>query len=244
MIDVILPVWATDEETMRLTEASITLLRKTPNLRLIIIDNASTIGGGQMREWADIYIRNKINLGYAKAMNQGFRIAETGLVVVVENDVFVGENWLPVAEEILKDPKVGSCHFRMIEYGQPHVNGDKTFLKGRERWISAPFYVIKKKAIPEGGYDEGYGLGGYEDWDIFHRMRHLNGWINAYTTKSCFQHLHSYTQNKLDQTERAKGDIERRNYFKSKFGEYPEDIWNKKYPEQMAMNYFAVLQEL
>src|SRR3990167_10252690 len=121
--DVIVPVWITDEETLALTEAAVASL--VPRERLIIVDNASTLGGGKLREMADVYIRNKENLGYAKAVNQGLKLAGE-IVVVSNNDVRVSPNWWEVSQEILKDFLVGTIHFRMIPYDSPFNLGSET----------------------------------------------------------------------------------------------------------------------
>ncbi len=80
-----------------------------------------------------------------------------------------------------------------------------------------------------------YGLGSYDDWCFWHRVRHLNGWITAYTNKSEYQHWGAWSLNQLG--DRNKRDTENREKFKEIYGEYPEDIWAKKYPKQMAAHY-------
>src|SRR5689334_15620135 len=88
LVDVIMPVWAIDDETMVLTKNAVDSLRVTP-IRLIIIDNGSTVGGGLMRQWADVYVRNKENLGYAKAVNQGLMLCRGKTVAIANNDIRV-----------------------------------------------------------------------------------------------------------------------------------------------------------
>lgn len=236
MIDVIIPVWAKNADFLPITKAAIDSI-STHGARVLIVDNGSTVGKGALKEWSDVYIRNEINFGYAKAVNQGIRKSKGKLLAIGSNDIRVSPNWLRVAKEIFKDPMVGSVHYRMLYYDEEMVYGDKVYKTGKERFCTSPFFVIRRKALPKGLYDENYGLGGYEDWDFWHRVRHLNKWQTAYTTKACYQHFDSFTQNILDQKERAKEDIRRRDYFRGKFGKYPEEIWWDYYPGQMATDW-------
>jgi GT2 family glycosyltransferase len=64
---------------------------------LIMIDNASTPQTFQWLEkqdFIDVLIRNKENLGFIKAANQGMRIARGKHIVLVNNDVIFTPNWL------------------------------------------------------------------------------------------------------------------------------------------------------
>ena len=103
-MDVIMPVFILDHETLQLTEAAIESLG---DVNLILIDNGSLFGGGKLREWADVYIRNRENLGYAKAVNQGLKLADM-MVAVANNDIIVSPNWKEVAYEALREPGVRS----------------------------------------------------------------------------------------------------------------------------------------
>lgn len=210
---------------------------------LIIVDNGSTLGSGFLRSKADIYIRNVKNIGYPAAVNQALKLAHGDYIAIANNDIRVSPNWREIAEEILQDTSVGSVHFRMINYEEPISLGDKTWVEGRERWCSASFFVICKEAFV--GYDESYKEGGFDDWDFFHRMRHIEGWRTAYTTKACYQHAHSMTYKTIDVNNlRAERDQKNKEHFKSKFGKYAEDIWAEKYPDQMGEDYYGFFKTL
>ncbi len=243
MIDIILPVFIITQDLLKLTEDAVKSIKETaPEHRLIIVDNGSPMAGGWLRSIADVYVLNKENKGYAIAMNQGFALSNSDFVVVTQNDTLLSPGWAETAFSILDDPTVGSVHFRMIPYGSPMEIGDKTFITGRERWCTAAFYVIRKEAIGK-GYDLGFGIAGYEDWDFFYNMR-KEGWKTAYTTKACYQHLDSSTQLKFDQSERRAKDVGRREHFKEKWGAYPEEALVKLYPEQMRMPYYEEFKKL
>lgn len=231
---IIIPVWAIDAETINITEEAINSLQGN---EIVIVDNGSTVGGGQLREWADLYIRNKTNLGYAKAVNQGLKL--TGFPVVVSNnDIRVSPNWSEVTEEILKDPDVGTVHYRMTLYDEPFKYGAHTWKTGRERWCTGSFFVINKEMY----FDENF-LNSYDDWDLQTRMR-AEGYKTVYTTKASYQHFDSFTQKKIVNTEREERNQRNREYYKSKHKEYPEELYMRMFPEQFARDWRTGFNEL
>ena len=235
-ISVVLPVWITNDELYSLTGKALESLMNSQGwgkCELIIIDNASPIGADQLLSLADIYIRNKVNLGYVKAINQGLKLSQGSLIAVPNNDTRISPNWIQVAKEVFqRDPKAGSLHFKMVGYNEPFNLGDAVWDKGKERWCQCSWFIWRKKAADQiQGLDENYGLGGYDDWDWLLRMRR-KGWKSMYTNAAAFQHKDSSTQNILDQEKRKMSDNKNYEYFKSKFGEYPDKMWERLYPEQ------------
>ena len=81
------------------------LLERTPReeYQLIIIDNGSTIDKESIEsDWmtleeywghADILIRNKQNLGFGPACNQGFYLSKGKYIFCLNNDIIVWEGW-------------------------------------------------------------------------------------------------------------------------------------------------------
>lgn len=230
MISVILPVWINDEKIYNLTRNTLNSL--SGDVELITIDNASSMGSDQLLKVSHIYLKNKENLGYVKAVNQGLELASGDLVAVANNDIRVSPNWWQVTQEIFdKLPKAGSLHFKMHHYDEPMDLYDSVWDSGKEKWCHCSFFVWRKKAIDEiGRMDENFGLGGYDDYDWQFRMR-AKGWKTVYTNGAGFQHKDSSTQNLLDQEKRKKSDNKNYEYFKKKHGEYPDLLWNKSFPD-------------
>ena len=224
---VIMPCYIVNEELGKLTENAIQSFQQT---HLIIIDNASPVGGGYLRFEADTYIRNQENLGYAKAVNQGLKLANTEYVAIANNDIRVSPNWKEVAKEVLSEKDVYSCHFRMTDYDTPFEYGNSVIYRGKERWCHGSFYVIKGEPLL---LDESY-LNSYDDWDLFHRVR-MSGKKQAYTDKACFQHKHSTTQQLIP--EREENDRKNKEYFREKWGDYAENLFAKEFPKQMKEDY-------
>jgi GT2 family glycosyltransferase len=223
---IILPCYLKDQELVDLTVAAVESLRGN---EITIIDNGSPMGGGLLRELADEYIRNKTNLGYAKAVNQGLKLHMGEVVAVANNDVRVGKNWMDVANEIMKDPLVCSVHFRMIPYNQPWNPGNETWIQGKERWCSSSFFVVMARQL----YDNKF-LNSYDDYDYWYRWRQ-KGFRQAYTNKAEYQHLDSSTVQRIPK--HAEVNTENYEYYKKKHGEYPDIQFANDFPEQMNINY-------
>jgi len=112
------------------------IIKVTPKhlYELIIIDNGSEVTGDYMLdifdggptgwawknkedvltpdwiwEQADILIRNKKNVGFGKAMNQGVAVARGDYIIPLNNDILVWEGWL---ESMVKSFEDGSEQFK------------------------------------------------------------------------------------------------------------------------------------
>lgn len=229
MFDVtcVIPAWTINDQVQKMTENAIESIAGTP---LIIVDNASPQGGGYLRSKADIYVRNKENLGFAKAVNQGIKLAQTRYVAIVSTDVRVSPNWKEAAEGVFSTSNTFSCHFRMTNYDIPFKGGHTTAFSGKERWCTAAFFVLDKEKNLL--FDERF-FNSYEDWDLFFRVR-KEGYYTAYTDKACYQHAHSFTQKFVGfpKTEDNK------ELFKQIHGDYAEELFAKQFPDQVAKNYW------
>ena len=222
-IKVIMPCWIINEELLTLTQSAVESLG---DVELIIIDNGSPMGGGYLRSVASTYIRNKENLGYARAVNQGLKLCNKGeLVCVSNNDIRVSDKWQEIAKEIMKDEKVGSVHFRMIGYNEPFTKGENNWIGGKERWCTSSFFVVRNVQL----YDENY-FNSYDDWDWWLKLRQ-KGYLQAYTNIAQYQHKDSFTQQFIPQ--RGANDTRNREYFKSKHGDYPEVLFEKEFPGEL-----------
>ena len=66
---------------------------------LILIDNGSVHSQELLRKYADVLIVNRENLGFAKAVNQGIRIAKGEWIIQMNNDIWVWDGWLEAARK-------------------------------------------------------------------------------------------------------------------------------------------------
>jgi GT2 family glycosyltransferase len=224
---VIIPAWIINEQLIELTRNAVASIRQDKDVQIIIIDNGSPMGGGLLRELADIYIRNKENLGYAKAVNQGLKLCDNNdIVAISNNDIRVPANWQSIALPIFENNCIGSVHFRMIPYDQPFNPGHDTWIGGKERWCTSSFFLTRNMQL----YDENF-INNCDDWDKHKRMRKA-GYKQAYTNKVEYQHKDSFTQKLV--TKRSENDIKSREYFKLKWGATPEEDFEKEFPGELA----------
>lgn len=232
---VVMPVYNTCKEIHDLTEMAIESIKPD---RLIIVDNGSTFASEYLKDVADVYIRNEKNMGYPYAVNQGIGASNSKLICISNNDVRVPDNIFKVAIEILQDTKVASVHFKMIPYDREFTYGDKVWITGKERWCTSSFFIIKREAIPEGGYDENFGMGGVDDFDFWLRVRN-NGWKTAYTNRSCYQHFGSWTLSKVAESEKT---VRNSAYFTKKWGKHQDELFRELYPDQYAIDYWEGME--
>ena len=226
---VVMPTHIINDRHIDLTKAAVASFGE---VELIVIDDCSPMGGGYLRSIADTYVRNKSNLGYGRSVNKGLRLATTSYIAIANNDIIVSPNWQEVTEEVFKNEDAYSCHFRMTKYDAPFEYGNKILYSGKERWCHASFFVINRtKALFM--YDEQY-INTFDDWDYFQMVRKA-GFKQAYTDKAQFRHLDSSTIPLIPkQGETTKKNYE---YFKSKWGDTPEALFAKDFPDQMKVFY-------
>jgi GT2 family glycosyltransferase len=109
------------------------------NFEIIIVDNGSTDGSVEMIEELRIknkglrIIKNKKNLGFAKANNQGIRKAAGDYVFLLNSDTFLKKNSLLKLVEFAKDhPQAGGVGPRLL-------NKD-----GSKQPSVAPFFTLPR----------------------------------------------------------------------------------------------------
>lgn len=248
-VSYICPVWVNDQETLDLTVTAILSFKiAVPDAELVIIDNASTMGGGFFRQEATTYVRNSENLGFCPAVNQGYKLCHGDLIAVVNNDILVAPEWLKVAEEVFDHDQVGTLHFRMIPYNDPFIYGSGVAYEGKERWCTNSFFVISRYFLDQlkevekelepfpGLIDEHYGRGIYDDYDFAWRI-HIAGFKRAYTDKVSYRHMMTHSFNKLPSEQRKKEIQANLDYFINKWGKDPEELFSKTWPKQWAVSY-------
>ena len=86
----------------------------TPLNRLVVVDNGSTDGTSEFLQSlsGDVQvIRNRENLGFAKASNQGARAARGKYLVFLNNDTIPLKGWLTaLVNEDRKSTRLNSSH--------------------------------------------------------------------------------------------------------------------------------------
>lgn len=184
------------------------LIERTPRelYELILIDNGSNLyidpnfeadysfdGMGTEPYWnkADILIKNKENLGFGPACNQGFAVARGEYIVCLNNDVIVFDGWLDSLLEVFVhsnlNPRPGVVMPALARETRDarealkltevdlSANYDKLGVGAEfgSLWI-APKKLLKKIANNRDGYqifDENFKMGMGEDRLLWEEVR-------------------------------------------------------------------------
>jgi GT2 family glycosyltransferase len=146
---VVMPCFNTEKEIHDLTEMAVESMRSAGDIKLIIVDNGSTFAPKALEKLADIYIRNETNLGYPKAVNQGLKKVESDVVCIANNDIRVPKGIFDLKNELTKYPKIGSLHFKMIDYDQPFDFGMRFSRLAKSDGVLHHFSLLKQKLSPK-----------------------------------------------------------------------------------------------
>lgn len=187
--DIIIPVWNNLGFTRECVES---VFRNTRfAFRLIIIDNASDIlAADYLRGLANgkkekvLLVRNNVNQGFVKAVNEGIRRSDADYLCLLNNDTKVTKGWLEEMVKVAgKSREIGIVNANSntlgcrTEPGQSIeslaeslkvFSGDHTDLA----WATGFCMLIKREVIDKIGlFDEIYGMGTFEDADFSKRAR-------------------------------------------------------------------------
>lgn len=96
-------------------------LSQEPNSEIIIIDNHSRDGTTNYLSNYDCTVKiNKANLGFAKAHNQGARIAQGDYLLLLNNDTTITPGFIEKMRQVFdKDPQIGIVGCLIYTMGTP-----------------------------------------------------------------------------------------------------------------------------
>lgn len=175
------------------------LLRYTTygNYEIIFVDNGSTdatreyLRGLQAQHNNITVILNDKNLGFAKANNQGMRVATGDYVLLLNNDVVLAENWLERLVYCLEsDPRIGvvgpvtnhAVGQQVVDmpgrHDEPSIRkfAHLQAMRNAGVWFETHRIIgfcmlVRKRVIEQiGMLDERFGPGGFEDYDFCLRI--------------------------------------------------------------------------
>jgi len=190
-VDIITVVSGGLEVTKNYAE-SIIANTKVP-FRLIAVDNKSdSVTAGYLKGLKDnlkdnfILIENNENLGWIKAVNQGFKISTAPYVCVMNNDVIVSDRWLDNMVDIMdKNQRIGLMNPRWEKGSFKGLRGEYI----ETDWCRGFCVLIKREVIDKiGGFDEAYGFGYWEDHDFSVRAIKA-GYICGLALNSFAEHI-------------------------------------------------------
>lgn len=186
--DIIIPIWNQFEFTRDCIES---IIRSTSYpFRLILIDNGSTDGTGQYleslksRDSLNVeLIRNTENLGFVKAVNQGFKISKAPYVCILNNDTIAACGWLERMVDFAQAHKDAGlinprCNGHLDTPIETYARMLATY-KGQYMEVNQCqgfCMLIKRELIDKIGYlDEAFVIGGFDDTDYSMRA-HMAGY--------------------------------------------------------------------
>jgi GT2 family glycosyltransferase len=223
-----------DQLCLRNCADSIERHTKPGACELIIVDNGSARGAA--RELAEIrnrskfpvrIIRNKRNRFFGPANNQGLAAVKHPFVLFLNADTIVTPGWLPsMLSAMNSDPRlaiVGPMTNSAV--GLQMVNNSCSEPRELRRWFARwkngrfaevrivpwiiGFCVLMPReiAVRLGGFDELYGPGGYEDYDLCLKAR-LAGYEIAIASRAYVHHLGGRGYSGMDYDEMRKSNRE------------------------------------
>jgi len=218
---IVIPVFNQAELTKQCLAALPAATGDSLHYEVIIVDNASTDGtaafletlGGDVR-----IIRNRENLGFAKACNQGGRAATGEYIVFLNNDTIPKAGWLEALVRGVEEDGADICGARLLYpdnrvqhagvafdergIGYHIFNGfpanhpavmEKRFMQ----CVTGACLLLRRQLFTElGGFDEGY-RNGYEDVDLCLRSGE-KGYRVLYVPESVVTHFEESTPGRKD----------------------------------------------
>lgn len=189
---------------------------KTP-YEIIFVQNGSREEGGVVEEFnqpsykqihCEKFIANKKNLGYAKAVNQGIRIAEGEYIAIINNDTMVFDHWLEDMQEALNNgldlvmaqPMYGMPFARAIEANQFREEAlGKSVSECFDAFRDFSCVLTKQEVFQKVGlFNEAFFAYG-EDLDLIRRIEKASGRV-ASTKRTRIYHCIGATSSSMPET--------------------------------------------
>jgi len=227
--DIVIPVWNERE----VTEKCVNALKRYTRYpyRLIIVDNGSEYKTSEYlkslrKDFPDyLLIRNRTNLGFVKAANQGMKRSNSPYVCLLNNDAYVTDHWLAdLVMGIEEGPRqIGLANPSSNVFGIDSPDGEIYELEELDS-CKGFCMIIKHEVIKRIGYfDEIYGMGYFEEKDFAKRAKSA-GYISVRVKSSFVYHEDRLSFDKI---------AERDSIFKKN-----ESIYNKKWGSSFNIAFF------
>jgi GT2 family glycosyltransferase len=199
LVSIVIPVYNRWDLTKQCLE---TIAAHTPEPHeIIIVDNGSTDGTATAAKGAGcLLITNTENLGFPTAVNQGIEAATGEFVCVLNNDTEVTGGWLTALLAALEVPGTAIVGPRSNQIAglQRVPNAPGMDERGAARrwaaeWTAAAedrtwqtarlvgFCLLARRETFErvGGFDQGFGIGNYEDDELGNRIQGQGGTLRV-----------------------------------------------------------------
>jgi GT2 family glycosyltransferase len=189
-VSIVIPVhnrWDLTEACLRSIAAHTTV-----DHEIIIVDNGSTDETAAALRSLDVtVVQNRTNRGFPAAVNQGIQASSGEFVCVLNNDTEVTEGWIEGLQRALAVPGTGMVGPRsnriagLQRIPDGPAAADPAVHEWAARWVEGRdgrtweisrligFCLLLRRDVLEeiGGFDEGFGIGNYEDDELGDRLR-------------------------------------------------------------------------
>lgn len=189
-------------DTVRTCIMNIRYFSDLDDVEFIVSDDASEFGADELREHADIYIRRKTPLGCAWGWNQGLKVANGEYLIVISDDVFVGEGWIKGMRDALdKFPRA-----MVSSLGLTNVFDQKGIQESRV-WFPGWIFMFRRETLDKVGYfDQQFMPFNYEDVDYWTRV-----YKAGYTTARNFDIKVQHKEGQVIHNVEGNGEIDKAN---------------------------------
>ncbi len=202
-VSIVILAWNASHVTRACLNSLKPTLRKGD--QVIVVDNGSTDDTAHMLtefDWIDTVTCQK-NYGFAGGNNRGAELAKHEVIIFLNNDtLFPHREWIGKLTDIFNSKDVVASG-----PASDNVSG----VQGEAKWAasSTSFFAVKRlvgfclavrrstfEAV--GGWDEGFGLGGYDDDDLCLRLSKYGHLV--FCTRSFVSHVghQTFDANGLD----------------------------------------------
>ncbi len=221
-VSIIIPVFNRVEYTAACLQSLAAHATESLSFELVVVDNASSDGTPELLAQlsGDVVLhRNEENLGFAKACNQGARLASGRILVFLNNDTEVHAGWLePLVDELDQHPDTAAVGSRLLYpdgriqhagvaigrdqipyHLHSQVDADDPRVTERRSFniVTAACVAIRREEfLAIGLFDEQF-INGHEDIDLCLRLREAGRDV-IYRPDSVVTHHESVSEGRLD----------------------------------------------
>lgn len=176
---VILPVFNVNDQLVKMTERCLLSMNQDKPDEVIVVDDGSHVQFGRNYFTDLMYvriIRHDENEGYTKAVNDGLKAAKGDILIVANNDLIMGEDWLEgLMMPLAKGYDIATV--QVVDEGQPMKRSRETTEGDKFGSLFAMKREVYKKL---GGLDEELGRGYFTDLDYQKRAEKAGFKVGKY----------------------------------------------------------------
>ncbi len=231
VLSIVMPCYWVNEKLLEMTKQAIGQIHRCTETEyeLILVDDGSLF---RLIVEANC-IRREGQGGFARAVNDGIKAAKSDYICVMNNDVFVTASWDKQLLQEAAEPEVGFA-FPDFRHVKPALSALELARERNSRELETcrrpldcdlrgtcgACFVSRREIYGEIGLlDDGYGLGGWEDKDLFaraleagYRLRKCYGSFVVHVGNATANTIAGFWERQKENQERfeaAHGPIER-----------------------------------